>query len=144
MVEWPTRSRVLTLFTFAVGVAFFFWIGIEDATLLPVIILGASLPAIVLAHFLMRRFGGAPLPARTGMLLLSAGGLLGGVAAPLTSTILMALKVSLHSHTYPDYPPEAVVSVLARAPVWALAGLTFGAALALLAYARRRPVGSIP
>lgn len=136
MVEWPTRSRALTLFTFAFGLAFFFWIGMEDTTLLPVMILGASLPAMVIAHFLLRR------PARTGMLLLSAGGLLGGVAAPLTSTVLIALKVSLHSHAYPDYPPEAVVSVLARAPVWALAGLVFGAALALLAYARR-PVGSI-
>jgi len=142
MVEWPTRSRGLTLFTFAFGLAFFFWIGMEDTTLLPAMILGASLPAIVIAHFLLRRFGGVPLPARTGMLLLSAGGLLGGVAAPLVSTVLMALKVSLHSHAYPDYPPEAVVSVLARAPVWALAGLVFGAALALLAYARR-PVGSI-
>lgn len=136
MVEWPTRSHRLTLFTFAFGLAFFFWIGMEDTTLLPVMILGASLPAMVIAHFLLRR------PARTGMLLLSAGGLLGGVAAPLTSTVLIALKVSLHSHAYPDYPPEAVVSVLARAPVWALAGLVFGAALALLAYARR-PVGSI-
>jgi len=144
MIEWPPRSRLLTLFTFAFGLTFFFWIGIEDTTLLPAMILGTSLSAIGLAHFLMRRFGGAPLPARTGMLLLSASGLLGGVAAPLVSIILMALKVSLHSHTYPDYPPEAVVSVIARAPVWALAGLSFGAALALLAYTRRRPVGSSP
>src|SRR5689334_139287 len=104
MVEWPTRSRSLTLCTFAFGLVFFFWIGIEDTTLLPPLILGASLPAIVLAHFLMRRFGGAPLPARKGMLLLSVGGLLGGVMAPLAATILMALKVSLHSHAYPDYP----------------------------------------
>lgn len=142
MVEWPTRSRALTLFTFAFGLAFFFWIGLEDTTLLPPMILGASLTAIVIAHFLLRRFGGAPLPAGKGMLLLSASGLLGGVAAPLTSTVLMALKVSLHSHDYPDYPPEAVVGVIARAPIWALAGLILGAALALLAYVRR-PAGSV-
>lgn len=143
MVEWPARSRLLTLFTFAFGLAFFFWIGLEDTTLLPVMILGASLTAIGLTHFLMRRFGGGPLPARKGMLLLSAGGLLGGGVAPLASTVLMALKVSLHSHAYPDYPPEAVVSVLARAPVWALAGLIFGVALACLAYTQQ-PVGSLP
>jgi len=142
MVEWPARSRALTLLTFAFGLTFFFWIGIEDTTLLPPLILGAILPVIVIGHFLMRRFGGAPLPARKGLLLLSASGLLGGGVAPLAATILMALKVSLHSHAYPDYPPEAVVSVLARAPVWALAGLIFGAALALLAYARRRPVSA--
>jgi len=109
---------------------------------MPPIILGASLTAIVIAHFLLRRFGGAPLPTGKGMLLLSASGLLGGVAAPLVSTVIMALKVSLHSHDYPDYPPETVVGVLARAPVWALAGLILGAALALLAYARR-PAGSV-
>jgi hypothetical protein len=144
MVEWPAWSRALTLFTFAFGLAFFFWIGLEDTTLLPPMILGASLTTLVIGHFLLRRFGGAPLPARKGMLLLSAGGLLGGVVAPLVSTVLMALKVSLHSHDYPDYPPEAVLGVLARTPFWALAGLIFGMALALLAYTRRRPVGSIP
>jgi hypothetical protein len=140
MLEWPVRSLGLTLLSYAFGLAFFFWIGFEDTTLIPVTLLGASLPLIVLAHFLMRRFGGRPLPVRKGILLLVAGGLLAGCAAPLTTVVLMALKVSLHAHTYPDYPPEAVLDVMARTPVWALAGLLAGAALALAAYARRTPL----
>ena len=139
MLEWPARSRLLTLLTYAYSLAFFLWIGFEDTTLGPVTALGATLPLIFLAHFLTRRFGGAPLRARKGMLLLGAGGLLAGCAAPLTISILMALKVSLHSHAFLDFPPEAAVGLMARTPVWALGGLLLGAALALVVYARRRP-----
>jgi hypothetical protein len=143
MVAWPARSRALTVLTFAFGIAFFIWIGYEDTTLIPVTILGAALPLIFLAHFLTRRFGGAPLPTYKGMLLLSAGGLLTGCLAPLSIAILMALKVSLHSHANPDYAPEVVVGVMARTPVWALGGLLLGAALALIVYTRRRPAYSV-
>ena len=139
MVEWPARSRALMALTYIFGVAFFVWIGYEDTTLTPVTILGAALPLIFLAQFLTRRFGGSPLSARKGMLLLGAGGLLAGSMTPLTIAVLMALKVSLHSHTHPDFPPEAVLNVMARTPVWALGGLLSGAALALAAYARRKP-----
>ena len=113
MLEWPARSRALTALTFAFGAAFLAWIGYEDTTLIPVTLLGAALPLIFLAHFLTRRFGGAPLPVRKGMLLLGAGGLLVGCLAPLTIAVLMALKVSLHSHANPDYAPEA-----AERPHW--------------------------
>ena len=139
MLEWPARSQSLDLATYLFGLAFFFWIGAEDATLVAVTLLGAALPALLLAHFLTRRFGGAPLRARKAYLLLTAGGLLAGCAAPLTISIFMALKVSLHSHAYPDYPPEVVFDVMSRTPVWALAGLLCGTALALAAYARRNP-----
>jgi hypothetical protein len=139
MIQWPARSRLLTGLTFIFGLTFFVWIGYEDTTLLPVTMLGAVLPPIFLAHFLMRRFGGVPLPAHKGMLLLGAGGLLAGCLTPLTTAVLMAIKVSLHSHAFPDYPPEAVLSVMARTPVWALGGLLLGISLALAAYARRKP-----
>jgi hypothetical protein len=138
MVEWPARSRVLTALTYAFGAAFFVWSGYEDTTLIPVTILGAALPLIFLAQFLTRRFGGQPLPAYKGMLLLGAGGLLAGCVTPLTIAVFMAIKVSLHSHANPDFPPQAVVNVMARTPVWALGGLLLGGALALIAYARRR------
>jgi hypothetical protein len=141
MIQWPARSSALTALTLAFGIAFFLWIGYEDLTLIPVTILGAVLPPLCLAHFLMRRFGGSPLPARKGILLLTAGGLLAGCLIPLATAVLMALKVSLHSHPNPDFPPEAVLAVMARTPVWALAGLLVGAALALLAHVRRRPGG---
>jgi len=144
MIEWPARSWPLTALSYIFGLAFFFWIGTEDATLLPVTALGAALPLILLGHFLTRRFGGAPLRVHKGVLLLTSGGLLVGCAAPLTIGIFMALKVSLHAHAYPDYPPEAVLGVMARTPVWALAGLILGGAVALAAYARRTPLPPTP
>ncbi len=139
MIEWSARSRLLLIPTYLFGLAFFLWIGAEDTTLAPVTALGAALPLLLLAHFLTRRFGGAPLRPRKGVLLLTAGGLLAGSAAPLTIGIFMALKVALHSHTHPDYPPEIVLGVMARTPIWGLAGLLLGGALALAAYARRKP-----
>lgn len=140
MVQWPARSRLLTLGTYAYGLAFFFWMGMEDTSLGRVTALGGVLPLIFVTHLLTRRFGGAPIRARNGLLLLGAGGLLAGAAAPLAIALLMAVKVSLHSHTYPEYPPEAVTAILARTPVWALAGLLLGGAAALAAYARRSPL----
>jgi hypothetical protein len=137
MVEWPARNRALTLLTYIFCGAFFLWIGFEDRSLVLVALLGASLPAIFLAHFLLRRFGGTALPVRKSMLLLGAGGLLAGTLAPLTTAVLMAVKVSLHAHPYPDYTPEAVVAVVARLPVWSLAGLLAGIGLALFVYSRR-------
>ena len=140
MIGWPARSRLLTLFTYLYGLAFFFWIGVEDTDLSRVIALGGTLPCLFLAHFLLRRFGGAPVPARKGVLLLGAGGVLAGTLAPFAIAVLMGVKVSLHSHTYPEYPPESVVDMLTRTPVWALAGALVGGALALVAYVRRIPI----
>lgn len=139
MIEWPARSRGLTLLTYAVGLGFFVWLGREEASLVSVSLLGASLPALFLGHFLRRRFGGAALPVRKSLLLLISGGLLVGCLAPFSTAVLMAVKVSLHSHPNLDYAPEAVLAVLARLPVWSLGGLLAGMGLALWAYTRRTP-----
>ena len=139
MLEWPSRSWGLTLFTYLFCVVFFFWLGLEDRSLVVVTLLGAGLTVVFVAHGLLRRFGGAALSVRKSSLLLCAGGLLAGGLAPLATAVLMAVKVSLHSHAVPDYTPEAVLAVVARLPVWTVAGLLAGAALALWAYSRRKP-----
>ncbi len=141
MVNWPARSRGLTLLTYFYCGTFLVWIGVEDYSLAAVTVLGAGLPALFLGHFLLRRFGGAVLSMRKSLLLLSAGGLLAGALAPLAIAILMAVKVSLHGSTTPGFEAQTVVAVVARLPVWALAGLLVGVALALFVYARREREG---
>jgi hypothetical protein len=67
-----------------------------------------------------------------------AGALLGaalGLAAALTAATLMFFKNALHAHVFLDYPPALIGAMLARGPVWLLAGalLGLGAALGWLA-----------
>jgi hypothetical protein len=136
MITIPAHSRTLTVGTYIIGLAFFVWLGAADESAWGATALGALLPAIFLAHFLVRRFGGKSLALRKAMLLLSAGGLLAGCAAPLVTAMLMAIKVSLSVSLY---PPEMVLSLLERTPWWALIGLIVGTGLALTVYARRQP-----
>lgn len=117
------------------GLALFFWIGQEDTTLAPVLALGAGLPALLMFRYFMR----SNLPARRAHLTLGMVGLLAGGAVPLVTSLLIALKVALHSHTHPDYAPAVVLDLLSRLPLWAAAGLLLGLALALLARFRPPP-----
>ena len=127
--------RLLDFLTGLYGLALFFWIGKEDASLAPVIALGAGLPALALLRYWTR----PTFRARRASLTLSLVGLLAGGAAPLVTSLLMAIKVSLHSHTRPDYPPEVIFALLARLPLWAFAGFLLGLALALLTRLRPPP-----
>ena len=139
MIKWPLRNRALSLLTYAVSGVFFLWLVVEDRSLVTVTLLGVSFPIIFLVHFLLERFGGAELPMRKSLLLLGAGGTLAGALAPLTTAVLMAVKVMLHGHTPPDYSPEMVAAVIARLPLWSVAGLLVGAALAVWVFVHRPP-----
>lgn len=136
MLTLPAQSRMLTLLTYVIGLAFFVWLGSADESAWGATALGALLPALFLANFLLRRFGGQSLALRKVMLLIAASGLLAGCAAPLVAAILMAIKVSL---SVALYPPELVLGMLERTPLWALIGLAVGVGLALTVYARHRP-----
>ncbi len=132
----PAHSRLLTVLTYVIGLAFFVWLGAADESAWGATALGALLPALFLAHFLLRRFGGQSLLLRKVMLLIAASGLLAGCVAPLVTAMLMAIKVSLNVTLY---SPELVLNMLERTPLWALSGLIVGAGLALTVYARHRP-----
>jgi hypothetical protein len=135
MIDWPARHRLFSLSTFAAGLLFFVWIGADDESALGASLLGAALPSLFIARLLLHRFGGRTLTMRRTILLLCASGLLAGCLAPFITAVLIALKVSLFAE---PYPPELVLAVLARTPLWALAGLLAGGGLALGVYARSR------
>jgi hypothetical protein len=50
----------------------------------------------------------------------------------------MLVKNGLHSHLFPDYPFGLIVDLLARAPLWALAGMFAGIGLLLAKWAVQR------
>lgn len=111
--------------------AFFYWLGLEDLDARLVTALGAGLALLAGLHGLrLRRAFGFSRRPWTGVPVL-CGAALGLAVAPLTA-ILMAVKVSLHSHSSPDFEPGLVLAVLQSTPVWGLAGLLLGAAGSLL------------
>jgi len=106
------------------GLLVFFWISYEDTTLTPVTLLSATLMGLIFLRFKARY-------ARLNDWQISALGLAAGSAVPLIATLLVAIKVSLHSHPQPDFPPETIMALIGRLPVWAFVGLVIGLATAL-------------
>lgn len=132
MIRLPTDRRLLALASAGYALAAFLWIGIEDQSLVYVSLLGAGAAGLGTAHSVWRRLAGRQVSARQA----AGGGAIAGLviglaAAPLTA-LLMAIKVSLHSHAVPDFSADSVRAVLARAPIWGLAGGIGGLALARL------------
>ena len=108
----------------AAGLAWFFWLGLEDQGLGTVFAV-AGLACLAIGIAVLR--GGDRGPAWAVLV-----GLLSGSAVPLIATLLMFLKVSLHGHPVPDFTLDDVRAALGRTPQWALAGLLAGAAAAIL------------
>lgn len=123
------RTRwLIIVYAFAV----FFWLGPEDASALPVALLGTGGAVLLVVYWTMRRLGGQVIPPR---LLIPLGGLLGalsGLLGALFMGVLMFAKNAWHMHPFPDFPTEMIGAALLRAPAWMLAGFLAGAGLALL------------
>lgn len=138
MIRLPDLRRPLLLATGLYAVAFFLWLGVEDSTVLPAAVFGGAAAALGLAHFLRIGYSGRGFTLAGWFALMASGGAAAGAASALVAVLFMAMKVSLHSHTGPDYSLEAVVGVLARAPQWGIAGLLCGLGLGLIGLARQR------
>jgi hypothetical protein len=54
-----------------------------------------------------------------------------GLAVVPLALLLMGIKNGLHAHAQPEYTPQQILSVLRSLPVWSLAGLLAGSALAI-------------
>jgi hypothetical protein len=52
--------------------------------------------------------------------------------------LLVAVKISLHDHTVPDFTAQDMVSVLNRMPIWGIIGLLSGMALGWVFAIRKR------
>ncbi len=133
----PLARRLLLIATALDAVAILFWAGLEDASVAPVVALGAITAALTFGHALLARWRSGSLNAGEWCVWMILGGAGAGMGAALAAILLMAIKVSLHSHNYPDYSPTAVVGLFTRAPQWGLAGLLIGLGLALIGFARR-------
>lgn len=127
----PTFRGWLRLLALGCGAILLLWTSLEDNNILPVSLLGGGLALILLILWLTRRFGGHTFPARTALLGAALAGAALGIGSSLATALLMLIKNGLHSHLFPDYPFGIIVDLLARAPLWALAGIFAGIGLLL-------------
>ena len=137
MMKMPLARRLVLIATALDAVAILFWAGLEDTTIAPAAALGAITAALAFGHALLARSRSRGFSTGEWFVWMIFGGAGTGMSAALAAILLMAIKVSLHSHTYPDYSPTAVVGLFVRAPQWGLAGLLIGLGLALISFARR-------
>jgi uncharacterized membrane protein len=64
-------------------------------------------------------------------------GALSGLLVPITTVILMLVKISLHYHGVTDFSINDINAVLVRTPIWVVAGLLIGSALGLISTIKR-------
>ncbi|MEO8396267.1 MAG: hypothetical protein ABI700_24965 [Chloroflexota bacterium] len=127
---YRSRLRVIAL---VYGALLLLWSSLEDNSVLPVSLLGSGLALLVMILWVTRRFGGRTFASRDALLGAAVVGAITGLIAAVASAALMLVKDGLHSDLYPDYPFGLIMDTLARAPLWALAGLFAGIG-ALLAW----------
>lgn len=112
------------------GLAVLIWLGVEDDSVLPALLLGMMMTALGIAHPMMRARAGTMLSGTRAI----AGawtvlGLMVGGLTPSAAVILLAFKDATHAHSFPDAPAELLADVLALTPTWGIAGALIGIGL---------------
>lgn len=136
----PRRSTRLRLMALAGGGGVFLWSSLEDTNVLPVTLLGSGLALILLLLWVAERFGGKTFMGRNAVMAAALLGAAWGLAASLAVALLMLVKNGLHGHLFPDYPFGMIAEILARAPLWALAGIFAGIGALLAEWGIRRKI----
>lgn len=137
----PKRGRRARWLAIGYGLLLFVWLTPEDNSVVPVTLLGAGLSVLLVIYWVLGKWGGSSIAERyvvPGVVLLGAAA---GLGTSITTFSLMLVKNVQHSHIYIDFPPGLMLAILARAPLWALAGglLGLGLTLAWLALVPQQP-----
>ncbi len=109
----------------------FFWMSLEDTSAVSVALLGSSGAGLALLGWLGQHYGGHIVPERLGILIAVISGVAVGCGAVVLTTALMFFKTAWHNHLFPDYPIAMMAAMLARLPVWGMAGALIGFAIGM-------------
>lgn len=129
------RSWALRLLWASAGAAWLFWLGYEDRSLRPALGLAALITLAASLNWIQRRRNRTADEYRWGLKLVIGAGI-GGIV-PLLASLLILVKVSLHSHNPADFSAADLAAVLERWPIWAAIGFLAGGGWALLATSGR-------
>jgi hypothetical protein len=122
------RRAILRLknLAFLLGLSVLAWLPFEDSHEAPAMILAGLIALLGAASYLSQ----TRLTARPAWMHPLSGLAAGMAVAPL-ALLLMGIKNGLHAHAQPEYTPQQLLAVLYSLPVWSLAGLLVGSALAI-------------
>lgn len=131
MFTIPPFNYLNRLLIIVAGITLLIWSGLEDNQVGGVVVLGWILAVFVIVLFIQSRFGGKSISTTV---LLRISPLLGatiGASASLITVMLMIFKDIRHGHVFPDYPPQLMLAILERLPIWAISGglIAFGIAI---------------
>lgn len=129
----PPGRVWLRISALILGIALILWLPIEDVNLYQVLFFANAVCAWWAMRFLLNIS-----PQSSGFLWRHVLiGLVAGLAVSPVALFLMAFKSGLHGHGTPDFSSTQVLSVLARSPVWVVAGLLLGPGVALARLSRQ-------
>ena len=120
MFTIPSLNYKNRLLTITLGIIIMLWSGLEDNQVWGVVLLGWILAIVSVAHFMMSRFGNRSYNTTTLIKLSPLVGASIGASASIITALLMIFKSIRHSHVFPDYPPQMIIAILERLPIWAL------------------------
>jgi hypothetical protein len=113
------------------GLAWFLWLGIEDRSVTPVLVVALLVSSSVVLGLPLKEWGWRR-DSPSGRWQAALIGLLTGATVPLLATLLMFMKVSLHSHDQPDFSIDQVIAVLRTVPIWSISGGLVGVAWSVI------------
>ena len=127
--SYGTLSRGAWILTGLLALA---WLGLEDRGVGAVALLAwmTCLSGLLTAR--ARRGLGGTGPRPMGLRWWVPAGVAAGVGVAPLAVLLILIKVGLHAHPVPDFTTADVAAVLARMPVWVIAGGFLGAGGALM------------
>lgn len=128
----PFPGRRTRLIAIGYGLALFQWMSVEDNAVWPAALYGLGLAALIVNLTLLDKMGGKHIPLRYLAFAGALWGALLGLGTSLAVTGLMFFKNAVHAHFFLDYPPELMLAMLRRAPVWTAAGSLIGIGLTLV------------
>lgn len=133
----PVHRPYLVFVAFGIYLIALLWLGTEDTNLLPPVLLALGLTTSVAFRTLTYLRGGHTYRIKEALLGGVLLGALGGLGVAAITVLLMFLKTVMHSHAYPDYPPQVIAAIIVRAPAWTAAGALIGLGIVLLWIAAR-------
>jgi hypothetical protein len=134
----PERSRRLRWLALLDGLVMLMWLSRENNNVVTATVLGWALAILLLVFMVTGQLGGRLISVRRVVLGGVVLGAVAGLGSAITTTGLMLFKNALHAHVFLDYPVHVMVGILARTPIWTLAGALVGLGLVLAWLALRR------
>ena len=134
MFTIPPFNSINRLLIIVAGITLLIWSGLEDNQVYGVVFLGWILAVFTVVSFVQSHFGRQTIQSITLLQLAPILGAIMGSSASLITMLLMLFKNVRHGHIFPDYPPQMMITILERLPIWAISGALVLFGIALMIY----------